>query len=357
MSVPTAEIEQYRPWSHRAALMVACATFPLIWVGGLVTTYDAGMAVPDWPSTFGYNLFLYPWQSWLAGPWDLFIEHGHRQIGALVGLLAIFLVVTTWGDSRRWLRVLSIVALLMVIVQGLLGGQRVLLDDRRIAQLHGCVGPLFFAFAAMLTTFTSRWWTKPTTGAPVDDNRRSVRNLRRLSIAAWIAFGLAVGQLVLGSQLRHGVEYSSAAVFRSAVVFHIVFACGLALQVFVLGIKSMRARVGGRIGLMLIALVACQLALGVGTWAVKYGWPTLLADVFPLPAFTVQAESMWQSLTVTAHVAMGSLILALTGTLAVRLMRLQHVVGVPASAAVDGRRPSVSDGRLKPVHQRVGASA
>ena len=64
---------------------LVCATFPLIWVGGLVTTYDAGMAVPDWPNTYGYNLFLYPWQTWIDGPWDLFIEHGHRLFGALVG--------------------------------------------------------------------------------------------------------------------------------------------------------------------------------------------------------------------------------------------------------------------------------
>ena len=69
-----------------------CATFPLIWVGGLVTTYDAGMAVPDWPNTYGYNLFLYPWQTWLSGPWDLFIEHGHRLLGALVGMI----------DDRAW---------------------------------------------------------------------------------------------------------------------------------------------------------------------------------------------------------------------------------------------------------------
>src|SRR4029077_11054524 len=79
------------PWPHRLALLLASATFPLLWVGGLVTSYDAGMAVPDWPTTYGYNLFLYPWQSWVLGPWDLFIEHGHRLFGAAVGLLSIAL--------------------------------------------------------------------------------------------------------------------------------------------------------------------------------------------------------------------------------------------------------------------------
>src|SRR5437588_9980427 len=73
---------RHSPWPHRLAIALALVTFPLIWVGGLVTTYDAGMAVPDWPGTYGYNLLRYPWQTWLAGPWDLFIEHGHRLLGA-----------------------------------------------------------------------------------------------------------------------------------------------------------------------------------------------------------------------------------------------------------------------------------
>ena len=67
-------------WPHRLAVLLCCATFPLIWVGGLVTTYDAGMAVPDWPTTYGYNMFSYPLETWLYGPWDLFIEHGHRLL-------------------------------------------------------------------------------------------------------------------------------------------------------------------------------------------------------------------------------------------------------------------------------------
>ncbi len=76
----------YQPGPHRVAWALVCTVFPLIWVGGLVTTYDAGMAVPDWPGTYGYNMFLYPWTSWLAAPWDLFIEHGHRLLGSLAGI-------------------------------------------------------------------------------------------------------------------------------------------------------------------------------------------------------------------------------------------------------------------------------
>ena len=83
-------------WPYRLAVLLAAATFPLISVGGLVTSYDAGMAVPDWPNTYGYNLLLYPWTTWLFGPWDLFLEHGHRLLGVLVGLLAMGLVAAAY---------------------------------------------------------------------------------------------------------------------------------------------------------------------------------------------------------------------------------------------------------------------
>ena len=90
-------------------MLVAVTTFPLIWVGGLVTTYEAGMAVPDWPSTYGHNLFAYPWTTWLFGPWDLFIEHGHRLLAATVGMLTVALATTLWfRDDRRWMRVVGL---------------------------------------------------------------------------------------------------------------------------------------------------------------------------------------------------------------------------------------------------------
>src|SRR5258708_9766217 len=88
-------------WPHRLAVLLACATAVLLWVGGMVTSMKAGMAVPDWPSTYGYNLFLYPWQTWVYGPWDLFVEHGHRLFASLVGLLTIALMISVWlADSR-----------------------------------------------------------------------------------------------------------------------------------------------------------------------------------------------------------------------------------------------------------------
>src|SRR5262245_3075986 len=183
----------FSSWPHRLAVVLALVTFPLIWVGGLVTTYDAGMAVKDWPGTYGYNLFLYPWQSWLAAPWDLFIEHGHRLLGAAAGLVAIVLLVVTFlADRRRWMHALAAGALLLVILQGALGGARVLLDERLVALVHGCIGPLFFAYLAGLIVVSSYWWADSTSSL---DSAAG----RSLLTAVWITAGLAYVQLLLGA--------------------------------------------------------------------------------------------------------------------------------------------------------------
>ena len=93
---------------RRFTKFVASSTLFLIFAGAMVTSTGSGLAVPDWPNTYGYNLFLYPWTEWIAGPWDLFIEHAHRLFAATVGLVCIALVVVVWRtDSRRWMRIAS----------------------------------------------------------------------------------------------------------------------------------------------------------------------------------------------------------------------------------------------------------
>jgi len=193
---------------HRWAVALACATFPLIWAGGLVTTYDAGMAVPDWPSTFGYNLFLYPWTTWFFGPWDLFIEHGHRLLGALVGLLTIGLLISVMRrDSRRWMKRLAVLALLLVLLQGGLGGARVLLNERFLALVHGCVGPLFFAYAAAMAVFTSRAWRQPgsqaVSSAVENGSQQLQAQLYRVRHLALLTTGMIYAQLIVGAHVRH----------------------------------------------------------------------------------------------------------------------------------------------------------
>src|ERR687898_1549078 len=110
-------------WPHRLSVALACATFALLLIGGLVTSKGVGLAVPDWPTTFGYNMFLYPWSKMIGA---IFYEHSHRLVAAFVGLLTIALAVIFWLRERRaWLRWLGVVALALVITQGVLGGLRV----------------------------------------------------------------------------------------------------------------------------------------------------------------------------------------------------------------------------------------
>src|SRR5438270_4116339 len=121
----------YHPWLHRIGLLTACATFPLIFMGGLVTSHQAGMSVPDWPNSYGYNMFLFPPRLWIGG---ILYEHTHRLMGTVVGLLSIVLVAWAWRtESRPWARRLAYSVLGAVIFQGVLGGLRVVLVKLNLA--------------------------------------------------------------------------------------------------------------------------------------------------------------------------------------------------------------------------------
>ena len=306
------------PWPHRLAWAMVCATFPLIWVGGLVTTYDAGMAVPDWPSTYGYNLFLYPWQSWIAGPWDLFIEHGHRLLAAAVGLLSIVAACCVWRVERRgWVRWAFVGAVAFVVFQGVLGGLRVVLNARQIAQVHGIVGPLFFVTTVMLAGITSKWWHQ------TSDDIGQANTAGRAAASAWFIATLALLQLVVGSQLRHVSGLTGYRLFGVALTVHLVAAATLLVH-----IPLMAWRIGKNSQLQgfrrhsgwLLCLVIVQILLGVATWVSKYGIPAI-ATAYVDWNFTVQAEGLWGSLLATAHVANGALVLAVSSSLSLRLTR------------------------------------
>src|SRR5574337_643879 len=104
-----APADSHSRWPHRLAVVSAATTLLLIFVGGLVTNTGSALAVPDWPTTFGYNMFLYPWSKMVGG---IFFEHSHRLLGSAVGMLTIALLITTWlGEPRRWVRMLTLVAL------------------------------------------------------------------------------------------------------------------------------------------------------------------------------------------------------------------------------------------------------
>jgi cytochrome c oxidase assembly protein subunit 15 len=182
-------------WLHRFALLTAAATFCLIWVGGLVTSHGAGMAVPDWPTTYGYNMFFFPISKWVGG---IFYEHSHRLVASAVGFLTVILAVWLWlNEERRWLRWLGITALVLVAAQGVLGGLRVTYMKDVLGVFHGTVAQVFLVLVSSIALFTSRWWRA------ANLEKLSVYDSRRFRYLFGIVTGLILLQLMLGAAMRH----------------------------------------------------------------------------------------------------------------------------------------------------------
>lgn len=181
-------------WGHRLAVALCGATLVLLIAGGLVTTTGAALAVPDWPTTFGYNMFLYPWSKMVGG---IFYEHSHRLIGAVVGLLTLALALRLWvAEPRRWVRWLGVLAVGLVTVQGVLGGLRVVLLKETLAVVHGSLAPAFFALATVLLVVTSR---EGTAAAPAALRTPDLW-LPRLGL---LTTGAIYLQIVFGALLTH----------------------------------------------------------------------------------------------------------------------------------------------------------
>ncbi|WP_197527255.1 COX15/CtaA family protein [Pirellulimonas nuda] len=299
------------PWPHRWAVLLCVLTFPLVFVGALVTSTDAGMAVPDWPGTYGYNLFLYPWTTWLFGPWDLFIEHGHRLLASLVGLVAIVtLVVCVRTRAPRAVVWLAVGALVLVIAQGVLGGMRVVLGDRPLAMAHGCLGPLFFAWTALLWVRSSTGWA-----------RAAEPGTYRLARWTAAACGVTYVQLCLGAFLRHVPGDPSPRAFGHAVLTHVTLAVVIVGLVGLVWLLSRRAPSKGlrQIATAMAWVAAAQFTLGLGSWAARYALPGWVQAAAPTMTGSVGAAAAlgWtQSLVLTAHVAGGALLLALSAAAA-----------------------------------------
>ncbi len=316
---PNNDLQLESRWPHRIAVLLVCTTFPLIWVGGLVTTYDAGMAIPDWPETYGHHMLLYPWTTWFAAPFDIFVEHGHRLLGVTTGAISVALLVVVWRNDRRiWMRRVAIAALLMVICQGTLGGLRVKLHDTQFALIHGCFGPLFFGLTVAMATFTSRRWA---TIRSVDTNAG-----RRICLAALFTAGLSYLQLVVGAHLRHQSVECTTTVMRLAVMFHLILAFVLLAHILYLSILVGKERRNAPWlvvpSAILVGLLLIQIALGIGSWVVNYGWPGFMADYQFAAAYSIDAKSFFQAGVVTAHVANGSLILVVSTLITIRAWRL-----------------------------------
>jgi cytochrome c oxidase assembly protein subunit 15 len=311
------------PWPHRLAVALACATFPLVWVGGLVTTTGAGMSVPDWPNTYGYNMFLYPWQTWLAGPWDIIVEHGHRLLATAVGLLTIALVAALWwSDRRRWVGWLGVAALMLVVFQGVLGGLRVTLAERTLAMLHGFTGPLFFALTVAIAVVTSRSWRRSVLLPLPPGEGRGEGYLRPLAVLAAALFYL---QIMVGAGLRHVPLVTEPTTFTLAVELHLLLAAVLLALVAMINWSVLRHVRGLPLVVVLAAalggMTVLQIALGAATWVAKYATPLWLDRAVGPGRLAIEADGWLQTNIVTAHVAVGSLLLGTSVALALYALR------------------------------------
>jgi cytochrome c oxidase assembly protein subunit 15 len=326
--LPTNQPEQtLNPWPHRVAWALACTALALIWVGGLVSTYRAGMSVPDWPTTYGY--WFYPLHRWLTAFWDLFLEHGHRMLGQAVGMLAIAATLIVWRwDRRKWIRWLALAVLAGVCIQGTLGGLRVRTDSLLLAKIHACNAPLCFALCATLVTLTSPAWQRrgqPREGvgslfpptihrvehALMEKDSRPLEMLKRLALFLTAAL---YGEIILGAQLRHQPLDPAPGWFELWVWLKLIGA-GLIAAAMVWLLVDVRRQAGEepmlvRRAKLLGTLFVAQLVLGAATWVTNFGWPLWFTGYLWAVEYTVVAQGRLQANVTTAHAAVASLTLA-----------------------------------------------
>ena len=290
-------------WPHRWAVLTTVGALPLLALGATVTTRHAGMADPVWP-TYPWHLLLVSWTEPRAG---FLIEHTHRLVGYLVGCGGIALAVTLWWcEPRRWLCWLGTAVLAGIVVQGLLGGFRVKLDQwfgSDLAMVHGSFAPVVFSLLTSVAVVTSQGWTTRWGG--------HTSEARPMWGPAMLAAGLIYVQIVFGSLVRH--TYSSVGPRA-----HVLVAFCVAIVVAWLtreawdrdrSEKRLRASVA-----VLAALTAAQILLGTEAWMLRYTGAGLTT----------------QSVVPTAHVLVGYLMLAASVVVSLKAFRLAHV---PALAA------------------------
>jgi cytochrome c oxidase assembly protein subunit 15 len=286
------------------ALLTVCATFVLLLLGAVVTTFRFGMADPIWP-TYPWHLLIISWQEPRPG---FLIEHSHRLAGYLVGCCTIALAVALWlREPRRWVCWLGTIALVGVTVQGLLGGFRVKLDEwlgGALAPIHGCFAQIVFGLLVSLAVVTSRSWVSAS--ATFVHSRKSIR-FRGWSI---VAVGLVYLQIIFGALFRH--TYSTLGQRG-----HILVAFAVVAVVAWLVKEIIDLPVRGRTLVVpvwcLAALVTLQLILGVEAWMVRL----------------TSVEVGWQAVIRTAHVLTGSLIFA--AVIVVALQAYRRTIAVAAS--------------------------
>ncbi len=275
---------------HLFCVLLAVCTFVLIIAGGLVTSNDAGLSVPDWPLSYGQ------WMPQMVG--GVFYEHGHRMIAATVGLLTV--ILTCWlflaGADRR-LKRLGLLAAAVVVLQGVLGGLTVLLElPVAVSVLHAMLAQGFFCIVISLALFTSRFWP-PAAADLATPAQPRLRTARLLTLALFV-------QLLLGAVLRHSGTIDGVKATRVdflALVGHLAGALFVATLIIAVGLpilKNVSTGPTAQLSSLLLGLLVVQLGLGVGALLVRLQAGDRMQ---PMPADVG---------VTTAHVAVGALMLA-----------------------------------------------
>jgi len=305
---------RWRFWFSSATVFV---TLVLISWGGFVTSIDAGLAVPDWPATFGS---LDPFGTGYVDPDDptarwwhstpVLAEHGHRLLGALVGLMVLTLAFWTWrADHRRWMRILGGVALVLVTLQGILGGLRVIWLSLDLAMVHAFTAQIFFSLLVAMTLFTSRSWMERAFSVGREAPVGAVRKTRLLAVGALAALYV---QIILGALLRHpGLSvdplFAGIHIAGAFIVTGLMFATAGHIWRYVQGAPYLRTAAWWMLG-----IVVWQFAMGLGAFTVI---------LYEAPA---AIRSVVQVVLASGHVTVGSLLVG--STVAVLLYSLRRPV-------------------------------
>jgi len=309
MADPIFREEQEERSLHRWAVALVCCTFLLILAGGLVTSRDAGLAVPDWPLSFGT---LNP-PHWYAIQ-NVRTEHGHRLIAGCVALLALTVTLRARRARRREVRALAWAALGAVLLQALLGGLRVLELSVDLAMVHGWLAQMFLCLTVALAVVTSPNW--------LVSRREVAAPLSWLTITTVF---VVIVQLVLGIVIRHAGAAARPLSDNTLFYWHlagavVIFSSAIAMS-WIARARSASPYLSNRIRLLFI-LVVVQIALGVAAWtATEHGSVDRSATFF-------------ESWVPTLHVAVGAAVLASSVTVALHAFGRRRA---PAPGALRAR--------------------
>jgi cytochrome c oxidase assembly protein subunit 15 len=276
-------------------VFTACFTFLVIMAGASVTSNDAGLSVPDWPTSFGYLVKV----PHLVG--GVRFEWSHRMVaGSLVVLTLAIAAWTLLVEKRSWLRKLAMAALGTVIAQAILGGMTVLfLQPPAVSSAHAALAQTFLCIAVCIAMFTGQKWVEEPPQVEFDNRRPSLFTLTLLSIVVLYV------QLILGAMFRHkGMSWWPHVAHALVVAVVLTWTAVRALSVYS-KIEAVR-----KPAILMLSLLITQLSLGFAAIFTRVAWGRdAVQPELPMVISTV------------AHVAVGAVLLATTVILSIQVWR------------------------------------